>query len=70
MTTKEQIADVSTDLQGTIFAFHVNTPAGREWFAENVETESWQWLGNTLGVEPRYAERIVQGLQDAGLTVD
>ncbi len=61
--------DVSVSNQGTIVAIIANTPAAREWIDENVKAESWQWLGNTLGVEPRYAGPILEGMQAAGLTI-
>jgi hypothetical protein len=46
------------------------TQSGREWIEENVSSEPWQWLGGSFACEPRYAADLVEGMQEAGLTVD
>lgn len=40
----------------------------KEWFEANVETASYQWLGNTVWVEDRYAQDLLDGLTEAGLS--
>jgi hypothetical protein len=45
------------------------TDAGKEWLKENCRTEGWQWLGECLAIEPRYARDIVEGMQGDGLVV-
>jgi hypothetical protein len=64
------MADVQVDNQGTIVAITPLSDAAREWLNENVQAESWQWVGDTLGVEPRYAGPLLEGMQAAGLTVE
>jgi len=64
------MADVQVDNQGTIVAITPLSDAAREWLDENVKAESWQWVGDTLGVEPRYAGPILEGMQAAGLTLE
>lgn len=68
--TKQHAPDVTVSNHGSIMMFEVNTEAAREWFEENVPTESWQWMGHSLAVEPRYAENLVAGIVEAGMTVD
>jgi hypothetical protein len=62
-----------TDVQiidgGSIVQFIPETSAARQWFDENVQSESWQWMGTALCVEHRCAENLVQGLVDAGFEV-
>ena len=64
-------ADLTTDINCGFYGITVNTKAAREWFSENVQTEGWQWLGNTLGIDDgRTFEAIVDGAQAAGLEVE
>jgi hypothetical protein len=44
--------------------------AAQEWFADNVASEPWQWLGPVLYVEHRLAESLIDGLASAGLVVE
>ena len=62
--------DVLVDNQGNVFGFTPVTPAGREWIKANVASEPWQWMGETLNVEHRYAGDLVAGMQEAGLNVE
>ena len=44
--------------------------AGREWLNENVQTESWQWLGNSICCDDtNMAMSIAKGAQADGLEV-
>jgi len=61
--------DVLVENHGTIFLFKPQTEAAKQWFAENVQTEGWQWLGKGLGVDHRFAENLVAGMIEAGLEV-
>jgi hypothetical protein len=62
--------DVSVANEGTIFLFTLHTNAAREWVAEHVQLESYQWMGNSsFGVEHRYALDLAAGMQSDGLTV-
>ena len=56
-------------LASTIDFFTPNSEAAAKWFDENVESDSWQWIGNSLAVEQRYAQDLAHGLLDAGLTL-
>lgn len=50
--------------------FRLYTQAAKDWVAENLEIEGWQWLGaSTLGVDWRYAEPIAAMMDAAGLIV-
>jgi len=59
--------DVLVCNEGTVFVFCPLTSRARQWIDENVLTEPWQWFGNALVVEQRYAWGLGQGMKDAGL---
>jgi hypothetical protein len=55
--------------EGTVVAFRPVTETGRKWIDENIISEPWQWLGNTLAVDRRYADPIIQSASFEGLKV-
>ncbi len=61
--------DVEVENHGTVFLFRPLTPRGFEWIEDNVQAESWQWFGNALTVDHRYAVDLATGMQSAGLEV-
>jgi len=61
--------DVLIRNEGTAWMFNPLTPAAKQWFDENVESEPWQWLGTSLVVDHGMAAGLVQGILDAGLHV-
>lgn len=52
---------------GSVASCTVLSTAGMEWVDENVATESWQWMGTTFAVEPRYAPDLLAAAQRDGL---
>ena len=66
----ENTVDVNVSRSGSIFLFDLNTDAAESWVEENVQAESWQWLGGRLCVDHGFAHALVQGMQDAGLVVE
>jgi hypothetical protein len=67
---RRQQADVVISDEGTIVTFTPLTDEARDWFDDNVHSESWQWLGRALGVDHRLASDLVAGIADAGLRVE
>ena len=59
--------DFVVDDYGSIVGITPITPAARDWLDENVESEPWQWLGCTLNVGGRYANDLIEGMQEDGL---
>ena len=59
--------DVLVRNEGTVFVFSPLTARAKQWFDENVQSEPWQWLGDALVVEHRFAWGLGQGMKDAGL---
>jgi hypothetical protein len=52
----------------SITTFTPMSAEAKDWFEENVETETWQWLGESLAVDSRMAMAIIDGLDEAGIT--
>ncbi len=66
---KSTTPDVLVRDAGTVFTFCPLTPRAKKWIAENIHLESWQWFGNALVVEHRYALPLVEGMIDEGLVL-
>jgi hypothetical protein len=69
-TTIENTVDVNVSRSGSVFVFDLNTEAAESWVDENVQSESWQWLGGRLCVDHGFVHALVEGMQDAGLLVE
>jgi hypothetical protein len=65
-----QQPDVLVANAGTVFTFCALSTRATEWIEENVQSESYQWLGAVLVVEHRYAWGLAQGMKDAGLVLE
>jgi hypothetical protein len=53
--------------QGTLVGFNPRTEEAKQWFADNVTSEGWQWMGSTLWVDHRMAGPLIDGLAREGL---
>jgi hypothetical protein len=60
--------DVSVRQEGSIFLLHPRTPAARDWFDEHIAEDSPWWCGR-LVVEHGYADAILEGIVNHGLSV-
>lgn len=61
--------DVFVNDTGSIVMFMPMSAEARQWFDDNVASEGWQWLGASLGVDHRYADDLIHGLQGDGFSV-
>ena len=59
MTDLAQHFDVSD--QGSIVMLYPQTPQARKFLEEEVQAESWQYIGGGLAVEPSYVEDLIEG---------
>lgn len=50
--------------EGSVVALTPLTDAASEWLDANVQAESWQWLGNALVIDHRYAQDILDGIEE------
>ncbi len=69
-TGAQALADVYVRSCGTLWLFLPLSQTASVWLAENVLSESWQWLGNSLLVEWRFAGPLIDAARAAGLEVD
>lgn len=63
----DKVTDVDVRNEGSVFLFHLNTEAAKDWVAENVSGES-MYFGDALVVEPRYAGDLAAGMINDCLT--
>jgi hypothetical protein len=64
METDFRISD-----QGSIVLIEPVSDAAREWTAENVQLENWQWLGPAFTVDHRMADPLIAAIVDDGFAV-
>jgi hypothetical protein len=70
MSQQTETIDVLIENNGSIFSIIPLTQEGRDWIDNNVQSEGWQWLGDRLNVEPRYAYDLAAGMLADGLRVE
>ncbi len=61
--------DVVIVPQSSLVLFEAHNKASLTWLQENTNAEPWQWLGPGLAVDQRYADSLLDGLQEAGFLV-
>ena len=59
-----QIAD-----HGTVISIRPLNDAARQWLAQNVVSEPWQWVQGALCVEARFARDLVLEIEEAGFEI-
>jgi hypothetical protein len=63
------MTDFIISLHGSVCILTPRNDAAREWLDENIAEDALTWGPDSIVIEPRYAEPILMGLQDDGLTV-
>ena len=63
------MTDIFLRDEGTVVVFTPVSPEATEWIDEHVQAEAWQWLGNGLCVDHRFARDLFEGMVGAGLEV-
>jgi len=48
--------------EGTVVMFTPLTESARNFLRDNVESESWQWMGESLCVDHRMAHELLHAL--------
>lgn len=61
--------DITVNDQGTVVGFTFETPAAKRWVDEAVSNEGWQWMGDTLWVDHRSAQFLVDVASGAGFEI-
>lgn len=55
---------------GSIVSFQPANEQEYSWMQDNLQTESWQWLGRNLNVDHRFADDIIALMQEEGLALE
>ena len=66
---KTTIYDYNVTFEGSLVGIHPENPTAIQFLDENVEADSWRYLGNTLYIELNHAAPILKLLKDNGLVV-
>ena len=64
---KPRTIDVRLSDEGSLIGFTPISEAAQDWFRLHVEAEDWQWMGDTLWIDHRFARDLMQGIVDDGL---
>lgn len=59
--------DIKIVDHGTVVQLIPLTDAGKAFLRDELESESWQWLGHTLNIDPRYTGTVVMLAEDKGV---
>jgi hypothetical protein len=54
---------------GSIITIRPVSEGARRWLDDNVAAEPWQWFGGALGVDPRCARDLIDGIAAAGFEI-
>ncbi len=58
------------DDQGTVVLFIPESDLEYEWLTVNVENEPWQWMGRSLAVDHRYADGLIEYINESGFITE
>jgi hypothetical protein len=50
--------------EGTVVLITPVSDKARQWVDENLSIEAWAWLGDSFGVEHRYAYDILEAISE------
>lgn len=67
--TKEHCDVEVSGIGESVLLFTPKSPTGSDWLDEKIRSERWQWLGDALGVEHRYAGALIEAIAADGLRV-
>jgi hypothetical protein len=62
-----RVVDLEARDGGTVWAIRSLSRRARRWIEEHVQSETWQWLGDTLVIDHRYAWPLIEGMSADGL---
>lgn len=63
-------ADISVVDQGSVIGFSGVSEDGGAFLLEALDSEPWQWMGETLWVDHRVAQGVIGAIDDAGLVLE
>lgn len=63
------MADFSLTNHGSIVTLTPTSAAAHEWISEYIPETSMRWGACSIAVEPRFVDDIVDGINEAGLSL-
>jgi hypothetical protein len=64
------MTDVRIHNEGPVVGFTPISKEAKSWLMEQVQSEGWQWRGNVLYVDHRFADNLIDGMREAGLIME
>jgi len=55
---------------GSVWTFEPKTETAKEFTQNDLDVQSWQWLGHVFGVDHRLANDLVTALEVEGFVVE
>lgn len=49
---------------GNLYGITCKTKKAKQWIKDNLSTEGWQWMCNTLWIDIRYADDIITAIEN------
>jgi virulence-associated protein VagC len=62
--------DVTVRDEGTVVVITPVSRRAKAWIENNLQAESWQWIGDAMVVERRYAAELGDAMRGEGLVVE
>ncbi len=66
---RHEMIDVRVNDYGSVMLITPLTRQAHEWMEMNTDQEPWEWLGESLSVEPRLAYDLAFAMELDGLNV-
>jgi hypothetical protein len=61
--------DYTVSIHESLIGIHPENPTAIQFLDEEFETEPWQFLGNTMWIDLRYANDVITTLKQRGFVV-
>jgi len=61
--------DVIVENHGSVVAFHLLSQNAKTFVDENVQAEGWQFMGDALCVDHRFASDLADVMRENGLVI-
>ena len=63
-------ADFIVRPHGTVWTFEPNTETAKEFTQNDLDVQSWQWLGPAFGVDKSLVNDLIAALEVEGFTLE
>ena len=63
-------ADFVVRPHGTVWTFEPNTETAKEFTQNDLDVQSWQWLGPAFGVDKSLVNDLIAALEVEGFTLE